>query len=33
LSSNVDATNTDALFDSGKVPFYITEPWLRETSP
>ena len=33
LSSNVDATNTDALFDAGKVPFYITGPWLRETSP
>jgi arabinogalactan oligomer/maltooligosaccharide transport system substrate-binding protein len=27
LSTNVDATNSDALFDAGKVPFYITGPW------
>jgi arabinogalactan oligomer / maltooligosaccharide transport system substrate-binding protein len=27
LSTNVDATNADALFDAGKVPFYITGPW------
>ena len=27
LSTNVDATNIDALFDAGKVPFYITGPW------
>ena len=33
LSTDVDATNIDALFDAGKVPFYITGPWLRETSP
>jgi len=26
LSTNVDATNVDALFDAGKVPFYITGP-------
>lgn len=27
LSTNVDSTNSDALFDAGKVPFYITGPW------
>src|ERR1035437_5693108 len=27
LSTNVDSTNVDALFDAGKVPFYITGPW------
>jgi arabinogalactan oligomer/maltooligosaccharide transport system substrate-binding protein len=27
LSTNVDGTNADALFDAGKVPFYITGPW------
>jgi arabinogalactan oligomer/maltooligosaccharide transport system substrate-binding protein len=27
LSTNVDGTNADALFDTGKVPFYITGPW------
>jgi len=27
LSTNVDGTNVDALFDAGKVPFYITGPW------
>jgi len=27
LSTNVDATNADALFDAGKVPFYFTGPW------
>ncbi|HEX7535582.1 MAG TPA: maltose ABC transporter substrate-binding protein [Dermatophilaceae bacterium] len=27
LSTNVDASNADALFDAGKVPFYITGPW------
>lgn len=27
LSTNVDGTNVDALFDTGKVPFYITGPW------
>jgi arabinogalactan oligomer/maltooligosaccharide transport system substrate-binding protein len=27
LSTNVDSTNADALFDAGKVPFYITGPW------
>jgi arabinogalactan oligomer/maltooligosaccharide transport system substrate-binding protein len=27
LSTNVDVTNADALFDAGKVPFYITGPW------
>jgi arabinogalactan oligomer/maltooligosaccharide transport system substrate-binding protein len=27
LSTNVDNTNADALFDAGKVPFYITGPW------
>ena len=33
LSTDVDATNIDALFDAGKVPLYITGPWSRETSP
>lgn len=27
LSTNVDGTNADALFDSGKYPYYITGPW------
>jgi len=27
LSTNVDGGNSDALFDSGKVPFFITGPW------
>ena len=27
LSTNVDGTNADALFDAGKAPFYITGPW------
>jgi arabinogalactan oligomer/maltooligosaccharide transport system substrate-binding protein len=27
LSTNVDGTNVDALFDTGKVPFFITGPW------
>src|SRR5665647_937529 len=27
LSTNVYGTNVDALFDAGKVPFYITGPW------
>ncbi len=27
LSTNVDSTNADALFDSGKYPYYITGPW------
>lgn len=27
LSTNVDGSNTDALFDTGKVPYYITGPW------
>jgi arabinogalactan oligomer/maltooligosaccharide transport system substrate-binding protein len=27
LSTNVDSTNVDALFDAGKVPFHITGPW------
>jgi arabinogalactan oligomer / maltooligosaccharide transport system substrate-binding protein len=27
LSTNLDNTNVDALFDAGKVPFYITGPW------
>jgi len=27
LSTNVDASNADALFDAGKVPFYLTGPW------
>ncbi len=27
LSTNVDGSNADALFDAGKVPFYITGPW------
>ena len=30
LSTNVDGANADALFDSGKVPFYITGPWAIE---
>jgi arabinogalactan oligomer/maltooligosaccharide transport system substrate-binding protein len=27
LSTNVDGTNADALFDSGKYPYFITGPW------
>ena len=27
LTTNVDGTNADALFDSGKYPYYITGPW------
>jgi arabinogalactan oligomer/maltooligosaccharide transport system substrate-binding protein len=27
LSTNVDGTNADALFDSGKYPYMITGPW------
>jgi arabinogalactan oligomer/maltooligosaccharide transport system substrate-binding protein len=27
LSTNVDASNADALFDAGKVPYFITGPW------
>lgn len=27
LSTNVDGTNADALFDGGKYPYYITGPW------
>lgn len=27
LTTNVDGTNADALFDAGKYPYYITGPW------
>ena len=27
LSTNMDTTNVDALFDAGKVPFFVTGPW------
>lgn len=27
LSTNVDGTNVDSLFDAGKVPYWITGPW------
>jgi arabinogalactan oligomer/maltooligosaccharide transport system substrate-binding protein len=27
LTTNVDGTNADALFDSGKYPYYVTGPW------
>ncbi|MEV0624056.1 maltose ABC transporter substrate-binding protein [Nonomuraea sp. NPDC050404] len=32
LSTNVDGTNIDALFNAGKAPYYFTGPWAIETA-